>query len=144
LIEGGDPKAGDVVVFQAWKSAVSEFASGNNYFIKRIVGVPGDTVEVHNYEVYVNGRKQPEVDFAVEDSFQDRQVERIKTYGPLKLAAGQYFVLGDNRSNSQDSRYYGPIDRADISGRAELVYWSWVRNQGSLDIAIGRIGLPIE
>ena len=82
--------------------------------IKRIIGLPGETVEIRQGRVYINGIEAPEpYDHAASDSF----------YGPITLEADTYFVLGDNRNNSNDSRSFGPIHRSSITGRAWLRYW---------------------
>ncbi len=82
--------------------------------IKRIIGLPGETVEIRQGHVYINGIEVPEsYDHTASDSF----------YGPITLEADTYFVLGDNRNNSNDSRSFGPIHRSSITGRAWLRYW---------------------
>lgn len=86
--------------------------------IKRIIGLPGETVEIRQGHVYINGIEVPEsYDHTASDSF----------YGPITLEADTYFVLGDNRNNSNDSRSFGPIHRSSITGRAWLRYWPLTR-----------------
>lgn len=86
--------------------------------IKRIIGLPSETVEIRQGRVYINGIEVPEpYDHAASDSF----------YGPITLEADTYFVLGDNRNNSNDSRSFGPIHRSSITGRAWLRYWPLTR-----------------
>ncbi|CAN5643058.1 signal peptidase I [soil metagenome] len=82
--------------------------------VKRIVGLPGETVEIRNGLVYINGQQLPEL-FPHDESNQNME---LKTLGPL-----DYFVLGDNRGNSNDSRVFGPIKRSYILGRVWLRYW---------------------
>lgn len=103
------PKRGDVIVFK-WPKDPSED------FVKRVIGVPGDTVRVAaNGQVTVDGVliNEPYVN------------DLTNPYQPntWKLGQDQYFVLGDNRGDSSDSRDWGPVPRTDVIGRAELVYW---------------------
>lgn len=105
----GSPQRGDVIVFK-WPKDTSED------FVKRIIGLPGDTVRVDaNGQVTVDGTpiNEPYVN------------DLTNPYQPNTWVLGpnQYFVLGDNRGDSSDSRDWGPVPRGDIIGRAELVYW---------------------
>jgi signal peptidase I len=99
------PQRGDVVVFRG----------GGGYFVKRIIGLPGDVVELRDGSIVVNGHPAPEP-YAVPCS-QDRP-------GYAVLDDREYFVLGDNRPNSIDSRTWGPLRREQIVGRARLIFWS--------------------
>jgi signal peptidase I len=104
--QGHPVQRGDVVVFKAVPAGVS-----NRYFIKRVIGLPGETVAVRHHSVYINGRRLNEryVHYPADYTFPAR-----------KMPAGQYFVLGDNRSDSYDSHMFGPIRLHDIIGRAVL------------------------
>ena len=105
------PKRGDVIVFQAPNS-------NNVDFIKRIIAQPRDTIKIENGIIYVNNQKL------------DEPYETQDTQGDLnvKIADNQYFVLGDNRSASSDSRSFGTIDRKSIKGKAWLIYWPIVKS----------------
>jgi signal peptidase I len=102
-------------------------------FIKRVIGLPGETVELRNKKVFINGRPidEPYVQFldppgsasSSEADFTDFDVRR--QYGPVTVPANHYFVMGDNRDNSQDSRYWGFLPREYIKGKALMVYWSY-------------------
>jgi signal peptidase I len=100
------PERGDVIVF--------ERPGNERDYIKRIIGLPGDTVQIAGGQVLVNGiaLDEPYLDQATKGDVQARQVEE-----------GRYFVMGDNRNNSSDSRTFGSIPLKDIIGRAWLVYW---------------------
>ena len=84
-------------------------------YIKRVVGLPGDTVEVTDGDIYVNGE-------ALIENYQTR-TPNYHHYGPVTVPPGEVFVLGDNRSNSQDSHVIGTIPIRNIEGRAEIVFW---------------------
>jgi len=102
----GEPERGDIVVFQAWNQEKD--------FIKRVVGVPGDELQIRDGCVHINDTclEEPYLDQATTDAI-----------GPVRLEEGEYYVLGDNRGNSSDSRAYGPLDQDRIVGRAWFTYW---------------------
>ncbi len=85
-------------------------------YIKRVIGLPGDTVQIDSGTVYVNGQRLNEP--YVPDEYRDRQ-----SMPPLTVTADHYFVLGDHRSSSNDSRAWGTVGRRDIYGKAVFVYW---------------------
>jgi signal peptidase I len=117
-----DPRRGDVVVFKYPDEPERDF-------IKRIIGLPGETLELRNKKVYINGQPldEPYVHF-LEPSSNSQEVtlyDLRERYGPVRVPDGQYFVMGDNRDNSQDSRYWGFLPRDYIKGRALMIYWSY-------------------
>ncbi len=117
------PERGDIVVFKYPQDEKRDF-------IKRIIGTPGDTVLVRGRQVYVNGRPLAEPYIRPSDSPLTQSGEPTYcgyAYGcePTKVPATSYFVMGDNRDNSQDSRYWGFVKREKIKGKAFLIYWSW-------------------
>src|SRR5262249_22673085 len=102
-------------------------------FIKRVIGLPGETVELKEKKVYINGKPLDEpyvhyllppsgggAEFREETSFDVRE-----RYGPVTVPPNQYFVMGDNRDNSQDSRYWGFLPRDYVKGKAVVIYWSY-------------------
>jgi signal peptidase I len=101
-------------------------------FIKRVIGLPGETVEVRDKKVYVNGQPldEPYVHFLLPPS-SDSAFHEVTSfdvrerYGPVTVPPNQYFVMGDNRDNSQDSRYWGFLPRGHVKGKALLIYWSY-------------------
>jgi signal peptidase I len=116
---------GDIVVFRFPKDRTIDF-------VKRVIGLPGDEVMIRDKVVYVNGVPLDEK-YVVHD---DPTVYQLHTrvpepyrsrdqYGPLIVPKGHYFVMGDNRDRSNDSRYWGPVPRSLIKGRAFLIYWSF-------------------
>jgi len=101
-------------------------------FIKRVIGLPGETVEIKEKKVYINGKMldEPYVHFLQPPSTNSEFHEVTsfdvrERYGPVTVPANQYFVMGDNRDNSQDSRYWGFLPRENVKGKAVLIYWSY-------------------
>ncbi|HUT74491.1 MAG TPA: signal peptidase I [Armatimonadota bacterium] len=110
-----DPRRGEVVVFKAPPQATPD---GNaRDFVKRIVGLPGDLLEIRSYDgVYVDGVKLPEPYIAPEQT-------PDYDFGPIRLPAGRYFVLGDRRRDSNDSHRWGTLARSAIKGKVTLRYY---------------------
>jgi signal peptidase I len=101
-------------------------------FIKRVIGLPGESIQVRAKQVYINGQPldEPYVHFEVPpvallDRNEVTSFDVREEYGPVTVPSGQYFVMGDNRDNSQDSRYWGFLPREYIKGKALVVYWSY-------------------
>jgi signal peptidase I len=105
----GDVHRGDLVVFWFPQDPTKSY-------IKRVIGLPGDTVEVDNGNVIVNGQVLSE-DYVMAE-YRDRS-----SMSPYKVAEDEYFVLGDHRSSSNDSRAWGGVPRTHIYGKAVFVYW---------------------
>jgi signal peptidase I len=109
----GDPvRRGDVVVFFERKSG--------KHFVKRVIGLPGEAVSMRDRQVLVGGKplEEPYLNAAVADGVTPRD-----NMAPVRLGMEQYLLLGDNRDHSYDSRWLGPVRRADILGRALYIYW---------------------
>lgn len=107
-----EPKRGDVVVFNATDALKAQ--NFNEAFIKRIIGLPGDTVQVKRGEVRVNGELLREIYIKEKPNY---------NYGPVTVPEGNYLVLGDNRNNSYDSHYWGFVPKDKIIGRAFVRFW---------------------
>ena len=90
--------------------------------VKRVIGLPGETLEVRHRGVYINGRKLDEP-YAVHTD--PVQFEQRDNYGPITLGPDQFFMMGDNRDNSNDSRFWGPASRQSFIGRPLFIYWSY-------------------
>jgi signal peptidase I len=118
LIPVAEPKRDDIVVFKFPEDPSKDF-------IKRVVGVEGDTIEIRNKKVYVNG-ELIESDFAIYlDPYVQYSEQNRDNLGPLKVPENSIFVMGDNRDYSYDSRFWGFVDLKDLKGKAFMIYWSW-------------------
>ena len=115
-------RRGDILVFKYPEEPDRDF-------IKRIIGLPGETIELRNKKVYVNGEpiEEPYAHFLTPPAT-DRDPhpwDPRETYGPVTVPEGHYFAMGDNRDNSQDSRFWGFLPRSYVKGRALVIYWSF-------------------
>ncbi|HEV8677033.1 MAG TPA: signal peptidase I [Methylomirabilota bacterium] len=116
-----DPARGDVVVF---KYPVDEHRD----FIKRVIGLGGDEIYIKDRQVFVNCRPPESTCQPIKEPwayYEDRMGLGGETFGPVRVPPGSYFVMGDNRNNSQDSRYWGFVKREKLKGQAFIIYWSW-------------------
>src|SRR5688572_18257748 len=116
-------RRGDIVVFKYPDEPDRDF-------IKRVIGLPGETVELKNKKVHVNGQPldEPYVHFLTPPSSDYQEVtshDVRERFGPVTVPPDQFFVMGDNRDNSQDSRYWGFLPRGHVKGKALVIYWSY-------------------
>ncbi len=158
------PKRGDIIVFSfpgnrkkhectstsgnisyrmgnAWNRAnpFYLFKDDCRDFIKRVVGVAGDRIEIRDRVVYVNDK--PSTEPYIVHSDPDIEGAPRDNFGPFTVPEKSFFVMGDNRDESYDSRYWGVVDIREIKGKAFIMYWSW-NSEGSLldKVRWGRIG----
>ena len=115
-------RRGDIIVFKYPDEPDRDF-------IKRVFGLPGETVELKAKKVYIDGHPldEPYVHF-LEPASEAQEVTSFdvrERYGPVRVPEDHYFVMGDNRDNSQDSRYWGFLPRDYVKGRALMIYWSY-------------------
>ena len=113
---------GDIIVFKYPEDPERDF-------IKRVIGLPGETVELRNKKVFIDGQPiaEPYVQYLFTPSDEEGPFDfdvRMK-YGPVTVPEGQYFMMGDNRDNSQDSRYWGFLPQEYVKGKALFVYFSF-------------------
>jgi len=132
LIPTGTPQRGDIVVFIYPEDRSKDF-------IKRLVGIPGDTIEVRDKQILLNGLPWSDAHGVHADGLViPGSVQPRDNFGPVKVPEGALFVLGDNRDESYDSRFWGFVPMKDVLGKALVIYWSWDSDlQG---VRWGRIG----
>jgi len=119
LIPFKEPDRGDVVVFKFPKDRSVDY-------IKRVIGTPGDTVEVREKKVYINGEPVDDPHAHISSpSVLSANASPRDNFGPVLVPEGRIFVMGDNRDNSFDSRFWGFVEQKDILGKAFILYWSW-------------------
>ena len=121
LLPIGDVARGDILVFKFPEEPERDF-------IKRVVGLPGETLEVRDRAVYIDSERleEPYLDAQRSASFPGAiAIDRRDNYGPIAIPSRHYFMMGDNRDNSQDSRFWGPLPHEYLKGRATVIYWSF-------------------
>jgi signal peptidase I len=113
------PAAGDIIVFRYPENPQQDF-------IKRCVAIGGQTVEIRNKELFVDGVRQVEpYVIHIDPRILPREVSQRDNFGPYKVPAGDIFMMGDNRDNSHDSRFWGPLPVSLVKGKAFVRYFSW-------------------
>ncbi|MDD3517639.1 MAG: signal peptidase I [Chromatiales bacterium] len=157
VLNTGEPRRGDVMVFRYPRNPKEDY-------IKRVVGLPGDRVGYYNKQLYINGERVEREAVGVYQGFGSgegmsgaqlaleqlgdvrHQVlimpERGSVEGEIVVPEGHYFVLGDNRDNSNDSRFWGMVPEENLVGRAFMIWMNWDIGVGRSDM--GRIGMRIE
>jgi signal peptidase I len=157
VVELGQPQRGDVVVFRYPKDPSVDY-------IKRVIGIPGDTIGYFGKVVYVNGKPAGQVPAGVyvgtgsgvSMSGASRRTEQLGEQqhdilvmsrtpgleGEYIVREGEYFVMGDNRDNSNDSRFWGAVPEANLVGKAFRIWMNWDSANGGVDF--DRIGMRIE
>jgi len=133
VLPSADIRRGDIVVFKYPEDPERDF-------IKRVIGLPGESIELRDRRILVNGRAieepyahylpRPQGFAGGEAASDDVRVR----YGPVVVPAGSVFVMGDNRDNSQDSRYWGFLPKDNIKGKALMIYWSFDSSEGGLNL----------
>ncbi len=125
LVPLRDVKRGDIVVFRYPRQPEIDF-------VKRVIGLPGDSISIENKNVFVNGTRLDEPYVVFDDErvypaseFLPEPQRSRDQMAPFDVPTGHYFVMGDNRDHSSDSRYWGTVPRTMIKGRAFMVYWSF-------------------
>jgi signal peptidase I len=126
------PHKGDIIVFRSPEDPRKEL-------IKRVVAVEGDLIEERNKRIFINGRASNEPYIQHTDDFLE---DPRDNFGPYVVPKDKLFVMGDNRDESYDSRFYGFVDLKDVEGKAFVVYWSW-DNETTLP-RFNRIGLNMK
>ena len=131
-----EPKRGDIAIFPFPEDPSKDF-------IKRIVGMGGDTLEIRNKQVFINGEPYQEHYKVNNDSYIfPKNVQPRDNYGPIKIPEDSLFVMGDNRDASYDSRFWGFVKKASVKGKAKSIYWSWDKDK--FRVRWNRIGRNIR
>ncbi len=109
------PKRGDIIVFTTPPRAVQDCGSGG-VFVKRLIGLPGDTWEERDGSVYINGK-------LLDEPYVKPERRDTESHEPINIPEGQYFMMGDNRTGSCDSRRWGTVSRDNLIGQVIATYW---------------------
>ncbi len=134
-----EPAMGDIVIFKFPLNPTRDY-------IKRIVGLPGQTVEVIDKVVYVDNRLAeifPNVKYD-DPKILAAQLSMRDNFGPVQVPENEYFVMGDNRDDSQDSRFWGFLPNENIKGKAVFVYWSWQPDESAPEPSFPYVQTPFE
>lgn len=128
------PKRGDIVVFKYPKDESKDY-------IKRTIGLPGETIQIIRQRVYINDKllKEP---YAHHSEPPSSLVPR-DNMAPLRIPEGHIFVMGDNRENSSDSRVWGKLDLSKLRGKAQWIYWSWDSKGTGFGLRTDRLGTSV-
>lgn len=128
IVRTGEPEHGDIIVFRYPLDPSQDY-------IKRVIGLPGDTIEIRNKQIFRNGQliREPYVRIAKPWS----NIPGVDTFGKITVPPDSYFAMGDNRDESADSRAWGFVPRKNIQGKALIIYWSWA---SLTDIRWSRLG----
>ena len=129
------PERGDIIVFKYPKDEKRDF-------IKRVIGIPGDLLEVRHQKVFINGKSYKDHHARHTESPSDSSLVPRDDFGPVLVPDNHLFMMGDNRENSQDSRYWGFLDINKVRGKALMIYWSW--NQLESWVRFDRFGKILE
>jgi signal peptidase I len=126
MIPIGQPQRGDIAVFIYPEDKTKDF-------IKRVIAVGGDTVEIRSKKVFINGAPMEDpYGVHVEDIIYPKSLQRRDNLGPIKVPEGTLFVMGDNRDQSYDSRFWGFVKLEDVIGKAFIIYFSWDSDDNSV------------
>ena len=136
VLDFRDPKRGEIIVFVYPKDESKDF-------IKRVVGVEGDTIEIKDKKLFINGtRFDDPYGFYKDNAIIPGHVQPRDNFGPVTVPEDSLFVMGDNRDRSADSRFWGFVRLNQVKGKAFLIYWSW--GGFMRDIKWGRVGKLIR
>ena len=121
-----DPQRGNIVVFIYPNDRDKDY-------IKRVIGVSGDRIEIKNKIIFING-KQYSDSFGIysDNIIYPASMQPRDNFGPVTVPPESLFVMGDNRDESADSRFWGFVDLKDVEGKAFIIYWSWNREENNL------------
>lgn len=130
-----EPQKGDIIVFKYPMDTKKDF-------IKRVVAIGGDSIESREKQIFVNGKLVIEnYLFNQGDKISSEMFHKRDNFGPISVPEKSYFVMGDNRDNSHDSRFWGFVDHKYVKGKAFVIYWSW--DEAYRQVRWDRIGNPL-
>lgn len=119
LVPISEPKHGDIIVFRYPNDRSTDY-------IKRVIGVGGDRLQIINKKIYLNGKEIPDPHAHFTSTvLLPASLSPKDNFGPITVPKNKFFVMGDNRDNSSDSRFWGFVDNQDLLGKAMIIYWSW-------------------
>jgi signal peptidase I len=123
IIPFSEPKRGEIVVFIFPNDRSKDF-------IKRVIGVGGDKIEIKNKKIFINDKEFKDSYGVFSDSLiLPKSMQTRDNFGPVTVPEKSIFVMGDNRDESLDSRFWGFVDLKDVEGKAFIIYWSWNRDE---------------
>jgi signal peptidase I len=126
ILPVSEPKRGEIVVFIFPNDRSKDF-------IKRVIGVAGDKVEIRNKKIFINDKEFKDPFGVYSDSLiLPKSMQPRDNFGPVTVPEKAIFVMGDNRDESLDSRFWGFVDLKDVEGKAFIIYWSWNREEHNL------------
>lgn len=135
--ETGQPERWDVAIFIYPNDPDKDY-------VKRVVGLPGETISMMRGELFINGEKVADPHARYDQSL----IHGDRSFPPITLKDDEYFMMGDNRDHSSDSRYWGPVDKELLRGKAWRLYWSWDSADPSLSffqrLRLDRLGRKIQ
>jgi len=119
IIPISNPQRGDIIVFEYPKDRSKDF-------IKRVIGIEGDKIEIKNKKIFINGKEhQDSYSIYADTMIYPAALQPRDNHGPLTVPKDSLFVMGDNRDESLDSRFWGFVELKDVEGKAMIIYWSW-------------------
>jgi signal peptidase I len=126
IIPVREPKRGEIVVFIFPNDRSKDF-------IKRVIGIGGDKIEIKNKKILINDQEfKDSYGFYSDSLIFPKSMQPRDNFGPVTVPAKSIFVMGDNRDESLDSRFWGFVDLKDVEGKAFIIYWSWNRDEKNL------------
>jgi signal peptidase I len=132
IIPVTDPKRADIVVFIYPNDRSKDF-------IKRVIGIAGDKIEIKNKKIFINDKEYSDSYGVYSDNvIYPATIQPRDNFGPVTVPKDSLFVMGDNRDESADSRYWGFVDLKDVQGKAFMIYWSW--NHENTNLRWRRLG----
>ena len=136
IIPFREPKRGEIIVFIFPNDRSKDF-------IKRVIGVGGDKIEIRNKKIFINGKEYSDSHGIYSDNIiYPATMQPRDNFGPVTVPKDSIFVMGDNRDESLDSRFWGFVNLKDVEGKAFIIYWSW--NHEDHNLRWQRLGILLH